>query len=318
MTLTMRSADRWRRAAAMWLCALCLASVAEVASGQPAQRSFRSAEEAAKALIQALQTYDRSSVLAILGQGASRWMSSGDAVADRAARERFVTAFEQKHVVSPDGESRATLLVGPDDWPFAFPLVKSEGRWRFDTNAGRQELLARRIGENELAVINVMLAIVDAQREYAQDDHDGDGVPQYARKLASSPGKQDGLYWPTASGKPPSPLGPLVAQAVGEGYRLEKEAPSAQPYHGYHFRVLTSQGPHAGGAMDYIVKGRMIGGFAALAYPARYGNSGVMTFIVNHDGVVYERDLGPETIKKAQSITRFDPGPGWSVVTAPR
>lgn len=294
------------RAAVLWLFALSVASA--VAAASP-QRSFSTADEAAGALVQAAKAHDRAALVAILGPGSDEWISSGDAVADRAAAERFVAAYEQKHAIAPDGE-HATLLLGPDDWPFAFPLVRSGEGWRFDTQAGKDELLARRIGQNELAAINVMLAIVDAQRDYASDWSE---VPQYARKFASSPGKQDGLYWPTAPGEPASPLGALVTQAAGEGYPLDRKNEAPRPYHGYQFRMLESQGPNAaGGSMDYVVQGRMIGGFAAIAYPAQYGNSGVMTFLVNHEGVVLQKDLGPETAKQARAITRFDPGPGWT------
>lgn len=303
---------RWLRMAAVMLFALYASSPAAAAN---AQRSFGSPDEAASALVAAVKANDRKAIVAILGGGSDKSIFSGDAAADRAAGERFVASFEQKHAISPEGDARAMLLIGPDDWPFAFPLVKSAAGWHFDAVAGRNELLARRIGDNELAAINVMLAIVDAQRDYASEDHDRNGVREYARKFASSAGKQDGLYWPTSSAEPPSPLGALVTRAAGEGYKATKDAGPA-PYHGYFFRMLKAQGPHAaGGAFDYVVKGRMIGGFAAIAYPARYGNSGVMTFIVNHDGHVYQQDLGPETATKARAISRFDPGPGWADVT---
>lgn len=304
----------WLRTALAWLCAVCLVSAASAAT--PQQRAFTSPEDAVTALVAAVKSHDRPAIVAILGPGSDKWITSGDAVADRAAAEHFVSAFEQKHAVAREGDARAGLTIGPDDWPFAFPLVKSGNAWRFDTAAGKDELLARRIGQNELAVINVMLAIVDAQREYALGSHTRDGVAQYAKKFASSPGQQDGLYWPTKAGESESPLGPLVRRATAEGYQAKK---SSQPraYHGYYFRMLTGQGSHAkGGALDYVVKGRMIGGFAAVAYPAQYGNSGVMTFIVDHDGVVYQRDLGPDTAKKARAMTRFDPGPEWTPVPA--
>lgn len=297
------------------VCGMLLAAEvgAATSKGATKQRSFASAEEAAAALVAAVRAHDRSALVAILGQGSDQWITSGDANADRAAGERFVSQFDEKHAIAPDGDTRATLTVGRDDWPFAFPLVRAGERWRFDTEAGRNEMLARRIGQNELSVINVMLAIVDAEREYASADRNKDGVREYASRFMSSPGKQDGLYWPTAAGEPPSPLGPLVVRAASEGYKGNESNDEARTYHGYHFRLLTGQGSHAkGGAFDYIVRGHMIGGFAAIAYPARYDNSGVMTFIVNHDGVVYQRDLGPDTATKARAITRFDPGPGWT------
>lgn len=299
---------RVRRWVALTLCALSCAALAAA----PPQRSFATPDEAAMALVQAVKARDRATILAILGASAESWISSGDAVADQAAGERFVSAFEQKHAIENNDPAKATLAIGADDWPFAFPLVKSSAGWRFDTEAGKTEMLARRIGANELAAINVLLAIVDAQREYASADHNTDGVREYARRFASSSGKKDGLYWPTSTSEPPSPLGPLVVRAAGEGY---EKSNSPQPYHGYSFRPLLAQGSHArGGALDYVVRGRMIGGFAAIAYPARYGSSGVMTFIVNHEGVVYQKDLGPDTAKLARAMSRFDPGPGWTAV----
>jgi len=300
-------------AVCLLVCGMVLATAVGAATKAPAtQRSFASPDEAASALVAALRSGDRQALVAILGPGSNQWIKSGDDEADRAAVAHFVSQFDEKHAISPDGAARATLTVGADDWPFAFPLVRAGERWRFDTEAGKNEMLARRIGQNELAVINVMLAIVDAEREYAMADHNKDGVREYASKFKSTPGKQDGLYWPTADGQAPSPLGPLVSQAAGQGYG-KNAGGEPRAYHGYHFRLLTAQGPHAnGGAFDYIVKGYMIGGFAAIAYPARYDNSGVMTFIVNHEGVVYQRDLGPDTAAKARAITRFDPGPGWT------
>jgi hypothetical protein len=279
-----------------------------------AQRTFDTPEAAAEALVKAAKARDRVAVRAILGADAAIY--SGDAVDDRSAAERFIARYAEKHAIAKEGDARATLNVGADETPFAYPLAKTPAGWRFDTAAGNDEVLARRIGANELAAINVMLAIVDAQQEYASADRDKSGLRTYAAKFASTPGRKDGLYWKAKPGEPLSPLGPLVTQASGEGYGKEKEKGAGPaPYHGYHFRLLKSQGPAAsGGAFDYVVKGRMIGGFAAIAWPARYGNSGVMTFIVNHDGVVYERDLGPDTAKLAAAIRRFDPAAGWSAV----
>ena len=288
------------------------ATLATTANAAGTQQTFATLDEAASALVAAVKAGGKNAAVAILGPGSDAWIGSGDPVADRAARDGFVAAFEQKHAFVADGDAHAKLTIGNDDWPFAFPLVKDGGRWRFDTAAGKEEMLARRIGRNELDVINVLLAIVDAQRDYASADRDGNGVREYARKFASGPGKHDGLYWPAKAGEPDSPLGPLVVRAAGEGYTKQK---GPAPYHGYHFRMLKGQGPHAaGGALDYVVRGRMIGGFAAIAYPAKYGSSGIMTFIVNHDGAVFQRDLGPQTASKAAAITRFDPGPGWAPV----
>ena len=311
----LRAAIAMAAALGLLVFAMLLSTAAGAAASKAGaqQRSFASPEEAAAGLVAAVRAHDRQAIVAILGPGSDQWITSGDANADRAAGERFVSQYDAKHAISPEGDARATLAVGSDDWPFAFPLVRSGERWRFDTEAGKNEMLARRIGQNELSVINVMLAIVDAEREYASADRNKDGVREYASRFKSSPGKRDGLYWPTAEGETPSPLGPLVVQAASEGYAAKDSNDDSRTYHGYHFRLLTGQGSHAkGGAFDYIVKGHMIGGFAAIAYPARYDNSGVMTFIVNHDGVVYQRDLGPDTATKARTITRFDPGPGWT------
>jgi hypothetical protein len=292
------------------------AAAAAPAVAAESQRTFATPDEAVGALVQSLKARDKAGTAAILGPGSGAWLGSGDAVADRAAVEGFVASYEKKHAIVPDGDARAKLTIGDDDWPFAFPLEKVGGRWRFDTVAGKDEMLARRIGRNELDVINVMLAIVDAQRDYASVDRDGNRALEYARKFLSGKGKHDGLYWPEKAGEAPSPLGPLMTTASGEGYALGKSK-TPTPYHGYHFRMLTAQGPAApGGALDYVVRGRMIGGFAAIATPAKYGSSGIMTFIVSHDGVVYEKDLGPQTASKAAAIRKFDPGQGWTAVPA--
>jgi hypothetical protein len=292
--------------------------VALVATGADAadkpQKTFASPEDAASALVQAARAGDRAATLAVLGD-ADEWISSGDATADRAAVERFVAAYDAKHTIERDG-GKATLAIGDDGFPFAFPLVRRGDRWRFDTAAGKTELLARRIGGNELDTIKVLQAIVDAQRDYASEDRNGDGVLDYAQKFASTPGKRDGLYWPTKAGEPESPLGVLLARAAGEGYKKGEKAPT--PYHGYYYRMLKGQGKNAeSGAFDYVVHGRGIAGFAVMAYPAKYGNSGVMTFMVNQDGKVYQSDLGPKTPERARQLQRFDPGDGWSRVDKP-
>ena len=237
-----------------------------------------------------MRAEDNRQTWQILGPGASKLLRSGDPVQDNDARQAFVAGYDQsvKFERQPDG--RTTLLVGPDDFPFPYPLVAQDGRWRFDAKQGNNEVLDRRIGRNELSAISVCLAYVDAQREYATRDRDANGLLEYAQKLTSSPGKQDGLYWETKEGEPPSPMGPLVARARGQGYG---HGASDAPYHGYLYKILTGQGKDApGGAYSYIVDGRMIGGFGLVAYPARWGKSGVMTFICNHDGIVYERNLG--------------------------
>jgi hypothetical protein len=276
------------------------------------QQTFATPEDAASALAAAVKGDDIKALRSVLGN-AGGTLSSGDPVADRAAAKGFVADYDAKHVIVREGDA-AKLVIGTDDFPFAFPLVKAGDRWRFDTAAGVDELNARRIGRNELTTIKVLQAAVDAQRDYASQDRDGDGVPAYARKIVSSPGKRDGLYWPTKPGESQSPMGDLVAKASSEGYRTDSKSGPA-PFHGYFFRMLRGQGASAGSpAFDYVVHGRAIGGFAMIAYPAKYGSSGIMTFIVNQDGKVFQSDLGPETHAKASEIRRFDPGKRWSPV----
>jgi DUF2950 family protein len=282
------------------------------ASAVAAQRRFTSLEEAAQALVDALRAGDQNAMLAVLGEQGKPVVSSGDPVADRRARERFVAAYDMKHRLEAGG-GKVVLVVGSDDFPFAIPIVPDGPSWRFDSAAGKEEIVNRRIGQNELNTIQTCLAYVDAQREYYARDPDGDAVLQYAQKFASNPGKRDGLYWPTNPGEPPSPLGPLVATARGEGYRKSSSAPVA--YWGYYYRILTAQGKDApGGAYDYRAHGKMIGGFGLVAYPAQYGVSGVMTFIVNHDGVVYQKDLGPNSAAIARAMMTFNPDSTWTKI----
>jgi hypothetical protein len=280
------------------------------ASGAVSQRRFASVDEAAHALVDAMRSGDRKAMLAILGEDAKSLIWSGDEVVDRRARERFVTAWDEKHHFEGGG-GKVVLVLGRDDFPFAIPLVPDGVSWRFDTAAGKEEVLDRRIGRDELYAIQTCLAYVDAQREYYARDPDGDALLQYARKFASTPGRRDGLYWPTKPGETPSPLGPLVARARGEGYSKRAAAPVA--YWGYYYRILTAQGKDApGGAYDYMAHGRLLGGFALVAFPAQYGVSGVMTFIVNQDGVVYQKDLGPNTAAIARAMTQFNPDSTWT------
>lgn len=300
--------SKWKHWVATLMCLLCATGAAA------AQRSFASPDDAAEALAQAVKAHDRPATVAILGPDSAAWISSGDAAADRESVAHFIAAYDAKHGIAQAG-NKATLTLGGDDFPFAFPIVQNSGHWRFDTEAGKEEMLARRIGKNELSAIEVLQAIVDAQVEYASEDRNGDGVLAYAQKIASSPGKHDGLYWPVKAGEPESPLGEFVAKAAGEGYRKSDTPPTA--YHGYYYHLLSGQGKHApSGAFDYVVHGRAIGGFAVIAYPAKYGNSGIMTFMVNQDGQVYQSDLGPKTQARAKQIHLFDPGPGWSPVKA--
>jgi hypothetical protein len=276
-----------------------------------AQQAFPNPDDAASALAAAVKSGAKQDILKVLGPGGEDIVDSGDAVADKEARDQFLAAYDARHSVKVDGK-RASLIIGADDFPFPIPLVQAKSGWEFDSDQGRQEILYRRIGRNELDTIQTCLAFVDAEDEYADKDR-GDGVGTYAQRIVSSPGKMDGLYWP--SDKNDSPLGELAAEATSEGYKASSEP---QPYHGYYFRILTRQGRSAqGGDLDYVVKGKMIGGFALLAYPADYGNSGVMTFIVNHAGTVYQKDLGENTEAVARATRSFDPDKSWKKVETP-
>ena len=275
------------------------------------QRRFASPEEAAQALVAAIRSEDLKALTNVLGPGSDEIVESGDAVADKARRARFVKAFDESNRLVRLGDATAVLNVGKDDWPFPVPIVKDGKGWRFDTNEGKEEILNRRIGRNELGVVQVLQAYVDAQREYYLRNPQGDKLLHYAQRIASTEGKRDGLYFPTKSGEKPSPLGPLVERARAVGYAKAKGG-EPTPYYGYFYRILTSQGPEArGGTYDYVAQGKMIGGFALVAWPASYGHSGVMTFIVNQDGVVYEKDLGPETATAVRAITTFNPDRSW-------
>jgi hypothetical protein len=275
------------------------------------QKDFASREEAAEALVTAVRAQDTRELLAVLGADAEPVIDSGDPVRDRHARERFLHAYEAGHAFDSTTEGTATLQVGEDRWPFPFPLQQRGNRWSFDSSAGADEIINRRVGENELDAIQACLAFVDAEREYYWRNPQGEPLLQYAQKLASSPGRKDGLYWPTTGDELRSPLGEQFARARSEGY-FEQGVDASKDYRGYIYRLLTAQGPNAaGGAYDYLVNGKMIGGFALLAFPVEYGTSGVMTFIVNHDGVVYSQDLGPATAKAAGAIAVFDPDSRW-------
>jgi len=301
--------------AAFSLLVASVALAAEPAQKAPQQKTFPTAEEAATALVAAVKANDTNALLEILGADAKPILDSGDPVADEAMRARFVSSYEEAHALVDGPEDSKILQTGKDEWPLPIPLVQTAAGWIFDTEAGEEELLNRRIGRNELAAIQTALAFVDAQREYYDLNPQGEKLPPYAQKIASTKGKKDGLYWDTADGEKPSPLGEEFASARAEGYKPGEGKPI--PYHGYFFRILKAQGPNApGGKYDYVVKGAMIGGFALVAYPAEYDVSGVMTFIVNHDGVVYEKDLGPGTKKLAQEMKAFDPDESWRRVAA--
>ncbi|WP_255991259.1 DUF2950 domain-containing protein [Chitinolyticbacter albus] len=281
---------------------------------QAAERHFATPEEAVAALQSALEQPDDGALLALFGDEAQALFDSGDPVADQRVRERFLAALKAGRKLDETGPGTRVLEVGEDGWPFPIPLKNAFGQWAFDTPAGAEELINRRIGFNELYTIQVSLALVDAQREYYQRNPDNAKLLHYARRIVSSAGKRDGLYWSDTVRAPdgkPSPLGALVADAFREGYRKRGDAPA--PYHGYYYRLLTRQGPAAeGGAYDYLAKGYLLGGFAVIAWPADYGVSGIKTFIVSHDGVVFERDLGERTDEIAPTISAFNPDEGWS------
>jgi hypothetical protein len=279
------------------------------------QRTFKSSEEAVKSLMDAVRSNNTKELLAIFGTEGKEIISSGDEVADKAGSERFVKDYDEMNKLEKETDNKVILVVGNHEWPFPVPIVKKGETWVFDTKAGKEELLNRRIGRNELNTIQTCLAIVDAQREYAMKDRDSDKLLEYAQNFWSTPGKKDGLYWEAKQGEEQSPLGPFAARAVQAGYTPKKPGDKPVPYHGYFYKILKAQGKNApGGAYDYVVRGKMIGGFALVAYPAEYGASGIMTFIVNHDGVVYQKDLGKETGKIAQAMTKFDPDKTWKNV----
>ena len=305
----------WRGLLRRVVSALALLAMAPMAqAATPVQKTFKSPEAGITALIIAVRVNNQAMLREILGPDGSKLISSSDAVADKQNREAFIEAYSNDNKLALESDTQAVLVIGEDEWPMPIPLVKSPSGWRFDTQQGEKEILARRIGRNELAAIQVCLAIVDAAHEYAALDVDGDGIPEYAPQFVSTPGKRDGLYWQTKADEPPSPLGPLLAAATSEGYTSSLSRPLA-PYHGYFYRILTKQGKDApGGAYDYLIKGQMIGGFAVIAYPARYGASGVMTFIVNQDGMIYEKNLGKNSATIASKMTTFNPDASWKQV----
>lgn len=279
-------------------------------SASAALQRFDSPDMAMLALASAITSNNSKALQAMLGRDADSLLSSGDAVQDKQLRKQFGDDFNQAHQIDVNGK-RASLRLGNDNWVFPIPLLQIDGKWVFDPHAGKDEILNRRIGRNERSTMQVMLAYVAAQRDYALLAREHLGSPQYAQKLVSSPGKFDGLYWPAQQSPVASPIGPEMAAAKTEGYKM---AGAGRPYHGYFYRILRAQGSEAkGGERDYVIGGRMIGGFALLAWPASYGNSGVMSFMVNQDGVVYQRDLGRDTAHKAQAITRYNPGSKWQL-----
>ena len=280
-----------------------------------AQREFPTPEQAVEALLAATRADQADALFAILGPRGAKLIHSGDPVADRDGRERFAAAYDQAHHIEYEGSKEAVLFVGAEDWPLPIPLIQKSGGWRFDTQAGEQQIIDRRVGRNELNVIEVCRAYVQAQREYADIQASSGGERQYAQHFMSHTGQHDGLYWPVTGEEPESPLGPQVAQARAEGYGNESTDGKRRPYYGYYYRILTRQGSHAaGGARNYIAAdGRMSGGFALLAYPAAYGDSGIMTFLVNENGIVRERNLGAHTASLARAIHEYDPDSSWRI-----
>jgi hypothetical protein len=281
-------------------------------SNKPSLSAFATPDDAANALIAAGKAGDENALLAIFGPDSKDLLESGDPVQDKNTVKAFLSRYDMMHRWRRMDDGSEVLVVGADNFPFPIPLKKnSDGQWFFDTAAGKQEILNRRVGRNELAVIDLCGTLVDAQAQYFAQKHGG--VKQYAQKFISDPGQQNGLFWPETPGQPQSPIGPLAANATAEGYKADPS--HHQPFHGYYFTILTQQGADApGGAKDYVVNGKMTGGFAAVAYPAKYGDSGVMTFIVDKDGVVLQKDLGASTQQVASAITSFNPDKSWIVV----
>ena len=295
--------------------ALALVLAMPIAVSAAEQKTFATPDEAADALLAALKADDDAALLAIFGDKHKDVVVTPDRAANSATRAKAVTAMQTFRLLEEQGNDRRILVIGDLAWPFPIPLVKSGERWRFATEQGEDELVNRRIGANERSAINVLNAYLDAQKEYASNDRNGDGVLQYAQRLGSTPGKHDGLYWAAdpAKGEEESPFGPLVAESAP--YLKGHKAGDA--YRGYHFRILTRQGKSAaGGEYSYVINGRMIAGFAMVAYPAQYGQSGVMTFIVSHNGKVFEKNLGKNSAEVGAKMTAFDPGPGWKEVSA--
>jgi len=277
---------------------------------QAKQKIFSSADEAVTALIEAAKADNIKELMAIFGPAGKEVLSSGDPVRDRAGRQEFLKAFEERNSLIKEGDNKVILQIGNEQWPFPIPVIENNGKWFFDTKAGKEEIINRRIGKNELDTIQVCLAYVDAQREYAQKDIDKDGLHEYAQKIVSDKGKENGLYWESKKGEDASPLGSFAAGAARQGYKKTGTKPI--PYHGYYFKILKAQGSDApGGAANYVLNGKMIGGFAMVAWPAQYGTSGIMTFIVNHEGVVYQKNLGRDTAKIAGGMTAYNPDATW-------
>jgi len=278
-------------------------------ASKPAQKTFNTPKQAADALIQAAADFDVTAMSAILGPGSEDIVTTGDSVQDKNRAAAFATKAREKEsiVMDPEDHSRATLVVGNDDWPLPIPIVEESGVWSFDTDAGREEILMRRIGANELDAIQICLGYVEAQQEYALEKHDGAEVNQYAQRVISTPGKHDGLVWQNPDGSLGGPVSEGIGKALDQGYTSKSE-----PYHGYFFKILKGQGPAAPlGQMDFVVEGAMIGGFALAAAPAEYRVTGVKTFIVSYEGIVYEKDQGPDTLKAFKEMELYNPDKTW-------
>ena len=284
-------------------------------AAQDSARTFQTPDDAARELIRVVKAGKLEELIALFGRDGQELAAGSDPATARNNREVFTVAAAEGWRLVDEGSDRKTLVVGNEGWPFPIPLVKDGTAWRFDTATGKEEVAARRIGRNELAVIETCRTYVAAQLRYALQGHDGKPAGLYARSVRSEPGKQNGLYWPVVRGQKRSPLGDLVAQAAAQERPLDTKAGQPSTFHGYYFKILTEQGPAApGGAKSYIVKGEMSGGFALVAWPAQYDVTGVMTFIVNRDGIVYQKDLGLETESVAKSMTRYNPDPSWQRV----
>ena len=309
----------WPKSCRGGLLALLMVTTVPLAARSEPQ-AFASPEAAADAVVAALRAKDRDALLAVFGPENADVILTGDDAEDREDWGQFLASYESMHriAVEPgDGGDRATLYIGRDQWPFPVELASAGGAWHFDAPAAREEVLLRRIGQNELDVIDLLHGYVRAQALYRSENPDGDGLPRFASAILSNPGRRDGLYWPSAPGEPQSPVGDFMARAAADGYQIDGTDVEPEPYLGYYFRVLQKQGPDApGGALDYVANGQMVAGHALLAFPSAYGDSGVMSFMVGEAGIVYEADLGDSTLDVAAAIDSFDPGPGWTPVTA--
>lgn len=294
------------------IAALLLAASSSAQQGS--EKTFASPGEAALALYTAVKANDNQTLAAIFGSNSSDILHTGDNVADKNMADAFIRRYEQMHRVVIEPDQTVTLYIGAENWPFPIPIVKnSAGAWYFDTQSGKEEILRRRVGRNENDAIEVLGNLVDAQRDYASEPREGDKTKHYALKFLSDDGRQNGLYWKTSENDPPSPIGPLLVSAASQGYRVQQG--HSAPFHGYYYRMLTKQGSAAkGGALDYVVDGKLTRGFAFVAYPAEYRNSGVMTFIVNQNGVIYQKDLGSQTEQTASELQEYNPDSGWERV----